>query len=480
MKILTNFLYLSGAETASKVMTFIVITYLARVAGPVGYGYVEFAGAVLLCAGLIVDQGFGLLGAREIAKNPVRTAALVSEIVIARLFLAIVAYVAMIGFALLLNRESIVTRLIVIYGLGLLVSPLLLQWVFQGHNRMRPVAAMQCIRQAVLAVVVLAFVRDPSQIWLAAVGDVVGACVTATFGLWVYLAKFDGRHFIRPTVSWYLFREGIPIGLSQMFWMVRMFGATVLVGIIATAQDLGYFGSAMRILIALHTFVWLYYFNLLPSLSKAWHRKDGTFAQVIARSLHLIAWITLISGLVWVLVAPIVTKLVYGPAFAPAGVTLQWLAGVGVAAGLSGHYRFGLIAAGRQNVEMLIGAIAAVAALVVIPIGYSTAGPSGVAIGLLGTEVLVWILAWSWSKRYLGLNGHLQYLIRPVAVAGFTAILSWVLPLGPPSIRAATAGLVFVVLAYAADEVLRRRCFELIGWGRPLLRRRGLKRIEVA
>ena len=67
-----------------------------------GYGYIEFAGAVLLCAGLIVDQGFGPYGAREIAKAPERTAELVSEIVFARFMLALVAYAVVIAFALLL------------------------------------------------------------------------------------------------------------------------------------------------------------------------------------------------------------------------------------------------------------------------------------------------------------------------------------------------------------------------------------------
>ena len=236
----------------------------------------------------------------------------------------------------------------------------------------------------------------------------------------------------------------------------------------------------MRILIALHTFVWLYYFNLLPTLSEAWQKKDGTFAKAIANSLHLVAWITMFSGVLWVLVAPLVITVVYGPAFAPAGTALQWLAGVGVAAGLSGHYRFGLIAAGRQNVEMIIGAVAAVGAVIVIPVGYRASGPSGVAMGLLATELLVWMLAWWWSQANLALNGHLRYLIRPLAITVLATMLLWMIPFAPASLRVAAATALFAAAAFSLDAGLRNRCSEAIGLGRPWLRRHLVKRVEVA
>ena len=84
MKLLRNFLSLAAAEIVSKILTFIAFSYLARTVGAASFGYVEWAGAALLCAGLIIDQGFGFYGAREIAKTPSRAAGLIAEIVGAR------------------------------------------------------------------------------------------------------------------------------------------------------------------------------------------------------------------------------------------------------------------------------------------------------------------------------------------------------------------------------------------------------------
>jgi O-antigen/teichoic acid export membrane protein len=400
--LLRNFLSLSGAEVASKLVTFAAFAYLARVGGPEGLGYIEFAGAVLLCAGLVVDQGFGQYGAREIARTPERTAALVREIVLARALLALGAYAAVAGIALLLDRSPVLTRLLLVYGASLLALPLLLQWVFQGHDQMRTVAATQLIRQAVFAAVVFAVVRNAPQIWLVAAAEVCGVCSAAAYSLWMYRRRFAGVARTEPPQWGRLFREGVPIGVSQMLWVVRVFGGTLILGVVASPDDVGFFAGALRILVAAHAFVWLYYFNMLPSLARAWQQGAAGFSALIHRSQRSVAWAAVLAGVVWVGVAPAVVVAAYGPAFAPAGSTLQWMAGVCAAAAVSGHYRFGLIAAGRQTVEMATAALGALVAVICIPLGYARGGPAGAAVGLLAAELSVWVSAWWCGRRLLG------------------------------------------------------------------------------
>ena len=401
MPLFKNFLSLAGAEIAAKVMTFAAFAYLARVAGPEGFGYIEFAAAAALCAGLIVEQGFNPFGAREIAKAPERTDALVSEIVLVRALLAVAMYVALVIFALAFDRSAVQTRLLLVYGLSLLAMPLLLQWVFQGHDRMPTIAAIQVIRQTVFAVLVFVLVRQASQIWLVGLAETIGATCAGAFGVWAYRRKLDGRIQLRWKFSPQLLREGMTIGLSQIFWVVKMTGATLILGLIASAEDVGYFGGAMRILMALHTFVWLYFFNLLPSMSRAWAAKDGSFVALIAKSFKGVLLAAFVGAGIWVAVAPMVVKIVYGSQFAAAGVALQWFAGVCAVAALSGHYRFGLIAAGFQTAEMLTALVGAIAAVVLIPAGYFTARVAGAAAGLFIAEVLIGLSAWWFASQRL-------------------------------------------------------------------------------
>ena len=99
MQLFKNYLSLAGAELISKLATFAAFAYLARVLGPDNFGYIEFAGAVLMCGSLVVDQGFSPFGAREIAKDPKQTTRLTAEIITVRFLLAAFGSVAILLFA---------------------------------------------------------------------------------------------------------------------------------------------------------------------------------------------------------------------------------------------------------------------------------------------------------------------------------------------------------------------------------------------
>ena len=399
--LLKNFISLAGAESVSKLVTFVAFAYLARLLGPAGYGYIEWAGAILMCSSLIVDQGLSSYGAREIARDPGRTGRLVSEIVTARVLLAVVSYVLLLAFAFFFIADQNARDLVLVYGVSLFAVPFLLNWVFQGHDLMQAAAAVQLIRQLVFSAVVLAFVSSTSEILLVGVAEIAGVTLSALFGFWAFRKLVKVKIDFRPRLSATLFREGAPIGLSQMFWVAKMFGATLLIGLVATSEDTGYFAGAMRLLIAIHTFVWLYYFNLLPTMSRAWLMGRDVLASTIYRSLRWAIPVIIFAGSVWYFVAPATMSVVYGPEFVQGGAALQWMAGVWVCAAVSGHFRFGLIAAGKQTAEMATAAAGAAITVILVPFGYSRFGIGGAAAGLFAAEAVVLVASWLLLVRVL-------------------------------------------------------------------------------
>ena len=360
-----------------------------------------------MCASLIVDQGFSAYGAREIAKSPSETGRLVAEVVTARFLLAALGYLAIVIFAFRFVAEQAITNLLLVYGLSLWALPLLLQWVFQGHDRMQLVGITQAIRQTVFVLAVFVFVRGTGDLVWVGIAEVAGVTAAALFSVWMYRRYFSSNSWPRPALSARLFREGTPIGLSQMFWVLKMFGATFIIGLIATAEDTGYFAGAMRIYIALHTFVWLYFFNMLPSLSRAWEQGTEQLAVMIRHSMWIVALSSLVVGVIWITAAPFVMTKVYGSNFLPGSGALQWLAGACIAAAFSGHYRYGLIAAGFQRKEMFATAIGSIIAVTLIPVAYFKAGINGAAAALFVAEVVVLVCSWLAAQRNLfGRSGN--------------------------------------------------------------------------
>lgn len=401
LSLIKNLVSLVGAEAFSKLVTFAAFAYLARICGPAGFGIIEWSGSVLMCASLIIDQGFSAYGAREIARHPARTGELVAEIVTLRFVLAAASFAAIVTVALVLVRDRSVANLLLAYGLSLWALPLILTWVFQGHDRMSIVAVTQIIRQSIFAAVVLVLVRAADDIVIVGFAEVAGVASAAVFSVCMYKRLVETRRRLRPTLSGRLIREGVPIGISQMFWVTRMFGATLILGLIATAEDTGYFAGAMRILIALHTFVWLYYFNLLPSISRSWAAGRDAFTSLISNSMRTVLLVCIGIVVVWVLTAPTVMVLFYGQNFSSGGNALRWMAGVWVAAAISGHFRFGLIAAGLQKQEMFTSALGSAVALILIPVGYMWTGVTGAAAGLCVAEILVMFLTAALANRML-------------------------------------------------------------------------------
>ena len=467
MKLLKGFLSLAGAEVFSKLLTFAAFAYLARILGVGDFGYIEFAGAVLMCASLIVDQGFSAYGAREIAKAPGQTGSLVAEIVSMRTLLAAAGYLSILVLALLVGRGPVMMRLLLIYGLSLWAMPLMLQWVFQGHERMGLVALVQITRQTIFAFTVFAFLRRADQILIVAWAEVAGVTTAALVSFFIYRRQFSEHRKIRPAMSARLFREGMPIGLSQMLWVVKMFGGTLILGIIASPQEVGFFAAAQRILVAIHAFVWLYYFNLFPSLSRNWQLEDGSFSGLIERSLRGVAWAGVAAGLGWVLLANNLMPFVYGQKFASAGNLLAVLAGVGVAAFISGHYRFGLIAAGHQTREMAIAAVGAVVALILVPFGYFRWGLIGAASGLVASEIIIWLCSWFYASRLLALTSHAKLLLRPIVAVSLAASVWW-LPLGTDKTRVVFSLFALLLLALFFDGTVRHQLRQFVrlprGW----------------
>jgi O-antigen/teichoic acid export membrane protein len=359
-----------------------------------------------MCGSLIVDQGLSAFGAREIAKAPERTADLVREIVTARLLLAAVAYAAVSLFAVLYIAEPSIRNLVLIFGLSLWLLPFLLQWVFQGHDRMHFVSVTQVVRQLVFVSVVLIFTDGIEDLFVVGIAEVAAVGTTAALSVFIYLRVFPKHTSFTPALSLETMRSGGTIGLSQLFWVVKMFGATVIVGMIATAGETGAFAGAMRIFIALHTFVWLYFFNLLPSLSRAWQNEQSGFAKLIRDSMQLVLFVTIPGSIVGIVLAPYLMTVVYGPDFVAGTGALRWLGVACLLAAISGHFRFGLIAAGRQSLEMLSSAAGAAVVILLLPAGYFLGGITYAAFGLCVAEAVILLISWLQARPLLGARDH--------------------------------------------------------------------------
>jgi PST family polysaccharide transporter len=397
-----NFLFLSFGEGLAKLLTFASFSYMARTLGPWNYGLVEFTLALMVFFTLPVDLGLGSYGAREIARNPKNAERLLREITGLRLALALCSMAALGIFVAVIHKSIELKLLLLLYGVSLVGGPFLLQWFFQAHDQMHWVGMASIIRQMGFAATVFALCRKHTPLIYIGVAECFSVTAVASFCVYVAHRRM---HFPWPKPELRLshllehLREAYPIGLTELAWAFMWYFCTVLLGFVFADRSLGWFGASHRALMALHTFVWLYFFNLLPSISRCVARPNRDLLQLMDASIRFAAWVGLFAAGVLTIIAPVLLSLLYGPAFRAGGASFGVLAWMLPVAMLSGHHRYILIAYNHQKTLLWCtawsGAAAVALGFMLVPLF----GGVGAAWALLLANILNLALVYLAVKR---------------------------------------------------------------------------------
>ncbi len=412
-----NFAVLTAGEFTAKFLTFVAFSFLARTVGPGRYGLVEFTLAVMVFFTLPAEMGLGSYGAREIARNPNRAGQLLTEIVQLRLCLAFCSFLALIGFVAAIHQSFDLKVLLLLYGLSLLASAFMLQWFFQGHEEMRWVALASIIRQVVFAVLVLLFLRGGTSIIWIGLFECASVSTVAIYSCLVVKRlgyRLPNLRFRRQRLFVHL-RAGVPIGMTELAWAFMWYFATVLLGLAFEHESLGWFGASHRMLMALHTFVWLYFFNLLPSISRVVPKPKAVLLSLMNRSIPLAIWTSILVAFLGTVLAKELLSIVYGQQFRGAGLAFSILIWVLPLAMISGHHRYTLLAYNLQTRLLYCTMASAVLAIALGLVLMRPFGASGAAWALVGANALNLMLVYDSVRRNVICIPVLQHLAVPLA-----------------------------------------------------------------
>ena len=435
---------LYSAEVAAKALGVVIFGALAQRLGPETYGRLGWALSVVFLLNLIQEAGLAPYGAREATRDPSQLRTLAARIICVRILL-LIPLAALVFLAAGLVDDS-KARVLWYCALTLLPAPLMLNWVFQSRDEMRVVAASSVLRQGVLAIGVLAFVHSAEDVRLAPVFDAVALLVVVVLqqGLFRRLVGRPRFQRVRSGIT-RVAREAAPLAASSIAWAVRLFAPVILMGAWSTDSEVGYFESGHRLVISIHAFVWLFFFNLLPTLTRLLTREDlGGWRALMSSSQRLVAWAAPGGCLALTALAPVLVTLIYGDAFAHAVLPFQlqlWMLAV---AFVSGHHRFSLIASGNQGSELLSSFAGALTCTVACVAFSDDLTPTIAAVILVLSELVTCLSAMRLLGRTVEPARSYRFLVKPLVVL---APVAWLIlgPLGEHAILgAATAAAVTV------------------------------------
>lgn len=433
-----------------------MIAILTRALGPQGYGAFTTASTYLQFFGVIVDFGLTLTLLVMISESGADEAKVAGNVLGLRLFSAAILFALAPVIALPIPWSADVKAAVLVGSLAyfFMAGSTMLVGIYQKHSVIWRAGIAEVASRVVLVA-------------LTALLAWAGAGLTAMFmalvvanALWLALSIWLARPFVRlrPLADLSVWRSTIarswPIGLSILFNLVYLKGDVLILSLLRSQEEVGFYGVAYRFLDVFTAVPTMFMGLLLPSLVADWTAgKKDEFRRHVNRTFDLFALAIAPMVVGGIAIAPSLIALVAGAGFdaaAPALAVLM-LATPGIFLGaLYGHAVVGI---GKQRA--MVWGYAATAIITTIAYFYAIPrwGILGAAWATVVSETFMLALTFWMVARTSGARPSLTVTLKAtVAALTMYALLKWL-----PSMHAlpsiAVGALCYVAFAFALRAV---------------------------
>lgn len=382
-----RFMALGGGEAVARLAAFGATVYLARTLSPAMYGIVGVAMGVMLYLTQLADGGIELVGVPLVARDRARTAEIAEPILSLRVVASVVltALVVAAGLTVLPQPDG---AILATSALALVFTGASVRWVHLGLERAGGVAVARTLGELVALAAIVALVRDAGDVGRVPLAQFVGAGITALI-LLVTLQQGGVRLRWRwdpRSVAPVFARARHLIGFTLLGLLLFNFDLIYL-RFVTGAEAAGYYAAAYTMISFAANLIVAFAHTVLPTLSRleqAPEERNSLFVTVCAQAFA----IALPVGVgAWYVAGQVVGE-IFGAAYLPGVVALQWLAWTIPLAALRELPVVALIAAGREGVLLRVNAITVVCNVVLVVASVPRYGLVGAAAATVATEVI--------------------------------------------------------------------------------------------
>ncbi|MBU0672283.1 MAG: flippase [Candidatus Margulisbacteria bacterium] len=413
-KVLGNFLSLFTSEAVTKLFTFAVVIYLARVLEPAGFGELSFAMAIFMYFYMFSTLGLDILGTREIAKDKDNVFEYVCEIGLIKISLSLVSFALLTGFIFIFFPSSQMRWLILFYGLSLFPMALLFEWVFQGIEKMHFIAFSRLISSLAYLLMIFFLVKSYGQLLYVPLLYFVANLLAATFLLLFLFSIYRKISFkidllnLKKTLFF-----ALPIGVSFVLAQVYYSFDVVMLGFMRNSVEIGYYNAAFKIYLFLVLFAGIYHSAMFPRISRLYQESPEKLPDIYTRSNRILALVAVPLMFGAILLAGKGMRLLYGEIYSPGILALQILLGGIVLQYINTGYHRGLLACGKER-WYFIGVLVPVSVNILLNfIFIPLFGLYGAAVATLLGEVSALIVSYIAFNRIVTAP-FLPQLVRPL------------------------------------------------------------------
>ncbi|MFH1771957.1 MAG: oligosaccharide flippase family protein [Candidatus Omnitrophota bacterium] len=412
-RIIKNTAALLISSVVVNLLNFTAVVYLARVLNPGNFGKINFAIAVVAYFTLIANLGLPLFGTREIARERQRMKEYMGNIVTLRLCMSLLGLAALFILTIFLNKPFEIKCLLVLYGLILIPSAFLLDWVFQGAERMEYIGISRVTGGVVNLGLLLIIVKSSKQLLFVPGIYVISELLVVVVMALIFTKNFGKLKLTFSISSWKnILRRALPIGLSLFMAQIFYNIDTVMLGFMRKDEEVGYYNAAYKIIMFLILLIGAYHDAVFPLISRYLKTSLESLSQLLRQTAKIMSILALPLAVGGTILAGHLISLVFGEKYLQGVAAFQILIWAVFIICLNTGYSRGLFASNKVKWYLagtIIPAIVNVAAnFILIPLW----GIKGAAIATVAAEAVGFWVMYTGFKAIVHVS-FWRYIIRP-------------------------------------------------------------------
>lgn len=361
-RIFKNTGILIAGDVIDKLIYLVLVIYLTRYLGAIGFGKYSFVLAFLVFFRIVTDLGINMILVREVCRDPTKASKLMGNAAVIKLVLSFSAIaLAAIIISLLPSPTDTTTYVYILSAILLFDSfSLLFSRIFQVELKMKYFVLANLIYRALSAGLIFLIIFSK--------GTLLQIIIVLVFSSFIRLMVnyLCSRKFVRPKFKidfelWrFLARESWPLALAGIFIIIFTRIDQVMLSMMRGDAAVGYYAASVNLVEALGIIPNAFMLSVFPLLSRFFATSRDIHKRTYALSFKYMAILAIPIAVGTTLLANPIIPFIYGNQFLPSVIVLQILiwANVFIFTGTI-HYQL-LISASKQKYGFLFSGTTAV------------------------------------------------------------------------------------------------------------------------
>lgn len=371
----------------------ITFPYVSRILLPAGTGKVNFATSLINYFAMFAQLGiptYGIRATAQVRDNRLELTRVVHELTVINLIMTAFSYLALAVALITVPRLQSDRMLYLVVSSTMIFNAIGMEWMYKGLEQYTYITVRSVIFKFVALIAMFLLIHQQSDYILYGAISVFASSASSVLNF-INARKYISMH----PVGGYRFRRhwkavGVFFAMSVATTVYTNLDQLML-GLMTTSEDVGYYGAAVKIKTVLVSAVTSLGAVLLPRSSYYVEKKNmGAFREVTYKALNFVMLVSVPLTLFFVLFAEPGIYLLSGPAYGDAVLPMQVIMPTLLLIGLSSITGIQiLVPLGRENIVLYSEIAGAFTDLILNLLLIPELKSTGAALGTLAAEFVV-------------------------------------------------------------------------------------------